>query len=152
MLEVLIAAALAIVLGVVGFIYLGGRRGTVEVQSSARQITAVLRDAQQRALSNASSTSWGVRFTNATATQPFYALFASSTYSTSSVVEYHSLPLRIAYASSSLASGASRDIVFTQGTGETATSSTIVVQLSSNASSSYTISVSSIGRVTYTSP
>lgn len=148
--EVVLVAAIITVLAIVIFPSLTSRRSYEDLNATTKKIMALLREAQSRSISQASSTSWGVHFENATTTSPFYALFSSS-YSTSTTVGYYRLPPKVTYAPS-LAQGSSTDVTFAQITGlPSASSTSIILQLSPGGSvaANSIITVKSNGPITY---
>src|SRR3989344_8198221 len=72
--EIMLVIGIIVALAVVGVLNLTGRRGQTEFDSTVRQISALLRDAQVRSVAQASDKGWGVHFENSTTTAPFYAL------------------------------------------------------------------------------
>ncbi len=149
LIELVVVIGVGLILGAIFIPNLQGRRGLTELNITSRQMVALLREAQTKALLESSSTAWGVHFENST-TSPFYALF-SGTYSTTTISTRALLPLRIRYASSSLAVGQSREVLFAQRTGKPSTSSTVTIELKNNIGSltSSTISVSTAGAVSF---
>lgn len=149
LIEIVIVSAIIGVLAVVSITNLFSRRGPEELNSTTKKIVSLLREAQNRSISQASSTGWGVHFENSTSTTPFYALFASS-YTSNTIVGYYSLPPSIRYSTSSIAQGNSLDISFTQITGLPSNSASIVLELltGNNVSASSTIVVESSGVIT----
>ena len=90
-----------------------------------------------------------MHFSNATATAPFYALFTGS-YSASATVGYYPLPSTVAYQTSTLATGATLDVVFSPISGAASTSTSIGFYMpQENVAFSSTISVASSGEVSY---
>ncbi len=146
--ELVLVIGLVAILGVIFLVNLQGRKGKTELTTTAQQVAALLREAQSRSMTQSSSTAWGVHFENSTGTSPFYALFATS-YSTSSRRGYYRLPPTVNYATSSLASGASKEISFTQITGAASASTSVTIFSISDVSQSSTISVASSGAVSF---
>ncbi len=146
LIELVAVVGIAMVLGTVAFIYVGGRQGTSELDASVSQIVASLRQAQQNALASASSTPWGVHFDNTTSTTAYFALYASSTWSPAAEVSRASLSSRISYDTSSLDVGQTRDVLFEQGTGRVATTTSIVVRVNTS-DRAYQIDISPSGLV-----
>lgn len=148
--EIILVSAIIGILAAVSITNLVGRRGREELNSTTRKIVSLLREAQSRSISQASSTAWGVHFENSTSTAPFYALFAS-TYASNTVVGYYSLPSSIRYATSSIAQGSSLNVSFAQITGLPLNSASIVLELVSGGrvSASSTIVVQNSGAISY---
>lgn len=147
--EMLIVMGLVTAFALIGFVNLFGKRGQNDLNSTAQSIAALLREAESRSMVQTSSTSWGVHFENSTSTAPFYSLFASSTYSTSTAQGYYRLPGTVGYVASTLASGASLEITFAQLSGLASASTSIGIYLTNNPGNSSTISVASSGAVSY---
>lgn len=148
LIELLLTVGIIVLITGVAFLNLSPRRNAADLSNTAGQITAFLREAQNNAMAQAQGVAWGVYFSNVTSTAPFYALFSSS-YSTSTTVSYARLPATVAYATSTLAVGATTSITFSQVVGTASASTTIGVYFISQSSQSSTISVASSGRVSY---
>lgn len=149
LIEIVIVLGVALILGAIFIPNLQGQRGVTELNITTKQMTALLREAQTKALLEASSTSWGVHFENSTSS-PFYALF-SGTYTSSTVATRALLPQNVQYTTSSLPTGSVREIIFLQHTGRPASSSSIQIELkykTGNLTTS-TISVSTAGAVSF---
>ena len=145
--ELVLVIAMVAIIGVITITTLVGRKSKVELETTTKQIVALLRDAQSRARAQASGVAWGVHFENSTSTAPFYALFRSS-YLVANRVGYYRLPTTVGYATSSLAQGASRDVVFSQLNG-TASPASIQIYLINSPTQFSTIQIGSSGAVSY---
>lgn len=145
--ELLVTAALIVVIGVVALVNLGGKRNDTNVVAAAQQVATLLRQAQSDSMAQEGDVSWGVHFANSTNTTPFYALFSGS-YATGTIVGRYHLPATVAYRTSTLASGATLDIIFSQVSGAASASTSIGLYMPNTAFSS-TISVASTGAVSY---
>jgi len=148
LIEVLVTVAILLTLGVVVVVSLQGAKNNDDVTGTAREIAALLRQAQSDAMSQEQNASWGVYFSNATNTAPFYALFINS-YATSTIHGQYRLPSTVRYQSSFLPSGATTSIIFAQITGAASVSTTIGLYLMANAAFSSTIPVALSGAVAY---
>ncbi len=146
-LEVMLVMVVGAILAGILFSGLVGYRNRNDFTNTSSKIAALLREAQSSSFARSSSTAWGVHFENSTSTTPFFALF-SGTYGTSTRVGYYALPTSVAYVTSSLASGATQEITFTQITGAASASTTVTIQMRSSGASS-TIAVASSGVVSY---
>lgn len=144
--ELIIVMAVIAVISTFGFFSLFGRKGQTELANTTQQMVSLLRDARNRSVLQASSTSWGVHFDN-TAT-PFYALFYSQNYSTSTVAGYYKLQPSLSYVASSIPAGSSKDIVFSQLSGQASVSTSISIYLTNSITSS-TINVALSGTVSF---
>ena len=146
--ELVLVIGLVAILGTIFLVNLQGRKSQTELTTTAQQMAALLREAQSRSVAQSSSTIWGVHFENSTSTTPFYALFAG-TYSVSSHAGYYRLPSTVGYATSSIASGASKEITFTQITGTASASTSVSIFSVADINQSSTISVASSGAVSF---
>lgn len=147
-LELIIVAALIVILALVSILNLSRRRPITEIDATARQIAALLREAQSRSVSQAEGASWGVHFENSTTTAPFYALFRSS-YSLNNRLGYYSLPSTVGYASSSVPTGGTKEVIFSQVSGAASASTSVKIILLADPAVSSTIYVASSGAVRF---
>ncbi|MGD1003606.1 MAG: prepilin-type N-terminal cleavage/methylation domain-containing protein [Minisyncoccia bacterium] len=149
LIELLLVLALMIVAGVVVFMNLGSRRIDVDLVATTQQIGTLLRQAQSDAMAQESDVAWGVHFSNATSV-PFYALFKTS-YSTTTVAGGpYRLPPTVAYATSTLAPGATLDVIFSSISGTASVSTTVGLYMpKENTAFSSTISIASSGSVSF---
>lgn len=147
--ELLVVVALMVIIGSVVIANMAGRRLDADLVSTTQQAATLLREAQSDAMAQEGDVAWGVRFSNSTATAPFYALFKGS-YATGTVVGQYRLPSTVAYRSSTLASGVTLDVTFSPISGASSASTSIGFYMpNENAAFSSTISVSSAGGVSY---
>lgn len=147
LIEILVVMALVVVFGAISLLGLVGRKNKTEVESTAQKIAAALREAQSNSMSQASGTSWGVRFWNTAGTPPFLVMFTGSSYSSSG--EYGGrvrLSDKVAYVTSTLPSGSYKDIIFDQITGKPSVATSVGVAVAGGGMSS-TISISSAGLI-----
>ena len=148
LIELLIVIALIALVSGILLVNLAGRKSRKTLDSATTQMAALIREAQSRAVSQSGGTSWGVRFNNATTTRAFYALFASSTYNPGNVAARYALPPGIFYTSSTVSPGQVRDIIFSEMTGLT-TSSSIGLYSSSAPGTSTLIIISNSGLISF---
>lgn len=127
--EILVVVGIITLVSVISLATLVGRRSRAELDSTTKQIIALLREAQSRSASQEDGTVWGVHLENSSSTTPFYALFHTS-YSATNTVSHNRLPSSVRYASSSIAWGSSIDITFAQISGEPLASTSIALELS----------------------
>jgi type II secretory pathway pseudopilin PulG len=147
--ELILVLGIMIAVAAVVFANLAGRRSDVDITSATQQVATLLRQAQSDAVEQESGAAWGVRFSNATNTVPFYALFSGS-YSTATVAGYYPLPSTVAYQTSTLASGATLDIIFSPISGAASVATSVGFYMpKQNTAFSSTISVASSGNVSY---
>ena len=148
--ELIVVIALIIASGAVVFANLAGKRSTTDLTAATQQIGVLLRQAQSDAVEQESDVAWGVHFANPTGTAPFYALFTTS-YSAGTVVGTpYLLPTTVAYTTSTLAPGATLDVIFSPISGAPSTSTSIGLYMpGQNAAFSSAISISPSGEVSY---
>ncbi len=149
MAELLIVVMIISVITLVSLPALSKRRGQNDLTNTTQQIVSILREARTRSVSQASSTSWGVRLGNPTTTSPFYALFFSQSYGSTTTIGYYKMPPTLAYSTSSIASGSNLDITFSQLSGNALASTSVNVYIIGNQSISSTINVASSGAVSF---
>jgi type II secretory pathway pseudopilin PulG len=147
--ELLVIVAIVVIIGGVVLVNLSGRRVDTDVITATQQIATLLRQAQSDSMAGEGGAVWGVHFANSTGTPPFYALFRGS-YATGTVTGRYLLPLSVAYRTSTLASGATLDVIFSQASGAASASTSIGLYMpKENTAFSSTISVASTGAVSY---
>lgn len=147
-LELILVVGITIVFAVITLPYLFGSRGKTQLDLTVSQMESMLREAQSRSVSQASSSGWGMRFENATGTAPSFKLFTSP-YSSSSVVASYRLPAVLRYATSTLPLGAIQEISFSQLTGVASASTSLTIFLSTDQRVSSTIRIASSGAVSH---
>lgn len=150
LLEIIIVLGLTIAIGAIVYANLGSRKSTTDLTTTAQQIGTLLRQAQIDSMQQESNTTWGVHFENASGTAPFYALFQTS-YSTATIVgSPYRLPSTVAYTTSTLASGATLNVIFSAISGTASASTSIGLYMpKQNTAFSSTIYVASSGSVSY---
>ena len=141
---------ISILLTIIAIASFTSRKNLNDLGTTVSQAAALLREAESRSATEAQGVAWGVHFANATKTAPFYALFSSSTYSTSTTVGYYSLPRDVSYTTATIATGSMLDVIFNQVSGLPSSSAAIgFMSLSQKSLASDTISVASSGAITY---
>jgi type II secretory pathway pseudopilin PulG len=148
LIELAVVMTIMILISIVGLASFVGRRNTSDLSDATKQIGAILREAQAHSTSDDGGVAWGVHLANTTNTPAFYALFKTS-YSVANTVSYYRLPTTVGYVTSTLGSGSSTDIIFTQLSGIASASTTIGLRLLAQSSQSSSISVASSGAVSY---
>ena len=147
LIELLITIGIVAVLSVIGFINLTGYRERQSVELAGQGIAAVLRDAQNRSISQDSGARWGVHFENPSGLSGFYELFSGVSYSTGVVLQRANLPSNVIFNQPS--SGASTTIIFSPVAGFPGSSTTVIISAIGNQSVSSTIIVNTNGEVQY---
>ena len=153
LIELLISVGLLVIIAVVGVINLVGYRSRLDLDHASQEIVIVLRDAQNRSLSQEAASAqgsggrWGVYFENPATSTDFYDLFWGATYATGTVVSRAILSSSIQFDTP--ASGSSSTIVFSPVIGLPNASTTIKISTVSNAAVSSTITINSNGQIQF---
>ncbi len=145
--EMLLVIAITVIMSVIALTNLSGRRSQTDLQDTAKEMVALLREAQSRSVSQSSSTSWGVHFENL-ATTSFFALFHGS-YSVANRVNYAPLPVSVGYVTSTLNIGSTTEVTFAELSGLASASTTVSIQSVSQKSNTVTITVATSGLVSF---
>jgi len=148
--ELVLVFGIMLAISVVVFATLAGRKTTTDLTATTQQVGALLRQAQSDAMAQEGDVPIGVHFANATNTLPFYALFTTS-YSTATIIgSPYLLPSTVAYQTTTLASGATLDVIFSPISGFSSVSTSIGLYMpKQNVAFSSTISIASSGNVSY---
>jgi len=148
--ELIVVLGITIAVGAIVFANLAGKRSTTDLSATTQQVGVLLRQAQSDAMQQESNVAWGVHFANSTGTAPFYALFTTS-YSTGTIVgKIYLLPSTVSYTTSTLAAGATLDVIFSPLSGASSVSTSIGFYMpKQNAAFSSTIFITSSGQVSY---
>ncbi len=149
LLETLVVVGLSAILGLTTFLVVGRRQSSSELSGAAQQAVSALRTAQLNALNGVSSTPWGVRFDNTNTAFPWFAVYASSTYATTTQVMRYPMNSRIMFTTASVPAGTAKTVHFGLRSGMT-TSTSVAIQ-ARNGTMQWTLSVSTSGVVTATS-
>ena len=145
--ELILVIAVLALLSAAGFNYYFNYLSRLELDEDIKIIKSVLRDAQSSAISGEGFEKWGVRFHNATDTQPYFDLFRGSAYDNATKTQEFSLAASVVYATP--ASGNLIDVVFEKRTGTVATSSNITVRIKGrNITITRSVTVTPQGRIT----
>ncbi len=159
LIELLITVAIVGVISIIGVVNFLGYRQRQDVNLTAQEIISVLREAQNKSISQeASSTAsqtatsteqWGVFFQNATSTADldYYDLFWGASYSESNISSRKTLRSSVQFDTP--LTGIATSTVFNPMTGLPVASTTIKISLISNASISSTIVVNDNGKIEY---
>ena len=147
--ELLVVIAIIIIVLLVIYSNFYKRKGYSELDSTTKQIVALLREAQSNAMAQNKDLEWGVYFENTSTS--FYALFNTTSYSTTTSVKRYFLPSSVRYSPSIIPLGGNLMVYFNKGTGLPSTSTSIVLELyvSGQVLSSSTIRVNSSGLISY---
>ena len=150
MVEILTVVAIIGIITLVSLPILFKKKGQNDLINTTEQIVSILREARTRSVSQSSGTSWGVRLGNPTTTSPFYALFFSQNYGSTTTIGYYRMPPTLTYSSSSISPGSYVDITFSQISGDASASTSVTIYVAGGSPlSSSTISVASSGAVNF---
>jgi len=147
LIELLITIGIIAVVSTVAFLNLFSYRGNQDLDLTSREIAIILRNAQDRSISQESSSRYGIHFENSVSSGGFYDLFSGTTYATGTIISKNSL--RPAIQFSDPTSGNSKDVIFTPVSGLPNASTTIIISLKRDASISKTIIVNTNGQIQY---
>lgn len=146
--EILIVISIIAILSVgAGSFNLFSYRQKQDLDLTAREMIAVLRNAQDRSITQESGSRYGVYFDNLDINNAFYSLFSGADYGSGTVIQ--KTPLRNSIRFAAPQSGASSSIVFNQISGLPNASSAVIIYLKSDVLSSSTIIINSNGRVSF---
>lgn len=143
LIELIVSVSIMFTVAAMGFFVLRNQLlGTLD--NSAEIIATRLEGAQSLAIAGASSSAWGVRFNNVTTSTPLYAYFMGPTYVAATQTFY--LPGGIEFQSP--AAGTTTDVVFSELSGNSSVSTTIIIRLKSDTAKTRTIRISGKGKIT----
>ena len=145
--ELTIVIAIMVIMATFGFLNIISYKNRQDLNSASQEIVAVLRNAQDRSLSQEGGSRWGVHFENPISGSDFYNLFKGSSFATGIVNSQSVLPSNVQFDNP--ASGSSANIVFSPITGLPDAAATIKISLVGNSTVSVTITVSSNGKIQY---
>jgi len=145
--ELLITIAIIIIVSAIGTISLVGFRAEQDLGSATKLIVSVLRDAQQKSISQESEKQWGVHFENVMNDRDFYATFSGASYSSSTQQEIFYLKSSLEF--SDPGSGSSKDVIFSKLTGLPQAATNITLRLTNNPQSAKTVTINNNGKVEY---
>lgn len=141
LIELLITVAILAAVAVIGGINLFGYYSRQNLELTINEITALIRDAQNRSLTQQDGNEWGIRFENAT--QDAVKIF----YATSTLVSTYVLRSGVQFTDPT--EDNFKDIVFSKITGLPLTPVTIKIALVGNSLASSTITINENGVIQY---
>lgn len=142
LIEFLIIIAITIILSSFGVMNLVSQRQERDLDFTAKEIITVLRNAQDRSISQEERSGWGVRFNSSSTGASSYELFKGLNYASVAVISKIILRSNIQLHSSST-------IVFAPLTGLPNTSTIIKISLMDKPISSSTIIINNNGGIYY---
>jgi sugar lactone lactonase YvrE/Tfp pilus assembly protein FimT len=147
LLELGITLTIAVILGIIILPNLFGIGRQSDLNNTALQLRLRLDTARTDAIDQNQASSWGIHFLNPSSGIPSYSVFKGNSYATGTVVGVYTFPSDISYASSTLASGASRDVVFLAPSGGASVSTTLTLIVTSNPAMSSSIAINLTGDI-----
>lgn len=145
LLEILIAVGVMALVAGLGFVSLSGIRREAALDEAERNIVATLRDAQARAIAQASGASWGVRFAAVSGGDDYYALWSGSSFSGATSTIYLTNILEF----EDPAAPGARDVLFNKLTGAPNAAASVTIRIISAPSERRTITISSNGTISF---
>ena len=149
LIEVLVVMALIILIGVITLVSLLGRKSRRTLDTATTQLVATFREAESRAVAQSQNTAWGVHLDNTTTTSAFYALFSSSSYAQAYEANHYRLPAGVFFTTSTVPAGSSKNVVFFQMTGATASTTIGLMMPASVGTSTAIITIDTSGFVSF---
>ena len=144
--ELLITVSVAVIIGTIGLISFSNVRFYQDLKLTTQEMAVVLRNAQDRAISQESGSGWGVYFQNPSSGDSFYELFSGASYP-GTAVSRNFLRSRIKFENPPINS--SLTVIFSPISGLPNSPATIKIFLSSDSSASSTIIVGGNGKIEY---
>ncbi len=129
------------------FAYLGGFQQKSNTDAAVQKIVSFTREAQMRAKNGQDGMAWGIHWENPLIGDDFYSLF-KDTYNATSTIETIKLAKNVQFTTP--ADGNSVEIIFQRITGNpVAATTTITIASKVNTSITQTITINSLGRISY---
>ena len=119
-------------------------RSQQDLNLTVSEMIAVLRNAQDNSISQESGSVWGIYFDN-TNDSGFYDFFSGSDYSSTNIVSRSSLRSNIKFIQPAI--GASSTVIFSAVSGLPVASTTIIIALREDLSSSRAIIINANGQI-----
>jgi len=147
LIELVITLGILVLLSGVGFIFIANYKNNQSATSTGQEISIVLRNAQNRSLSQESGNRWGVHFVNPSSGGDFYDLFKGASYSTGELVSRSALPAGVQFVIPS--DGSSSTVIFSPVSGLPDNTLTVKISLTGSPNASSTIIVNQNGQILY---
>ena len=113
LIELMVVIAILAIVGLVVFLNLPSQRNASNLAGITEQMVALLREAQSGAATQKQNVAWGVYFSNATNTAPFYAIYSGASYASGTVIGRYAMPQgAVGFVSANLPQGFVRDVTF----------------------------------------
>lgn len=140
--ELLLVVGITAIIAVVGFLNIYGFKSESELDLTVREIVSVLRNAQDRSMSQEDSSQWGVYFENPLSNSGFYVLYQGAT---TTFFSKKNLRSNIQFLNPSI--GSSKDVSFNKMSGLPNSSTTIQISLKNNPLKTRTIIINANGQI-----
>lgn len=147
LIELIITLGIIVLLAGVGFLGILNYKNNQSVNSTAQGIARVLRNAQNRSLSQEGGSVWGVHFENPSSANDFYDLFHGVSYATSGLVSRAAFTSGVEFVLPS--SGSSSTVIFYSVTGLPDNPLIVKISLTAAPSVSSTIIINQNGQILY---
>ena len=145
LIELIIVMAISVIIIISSYSIIGFNfKSQSELELTAREIISVLRNAQDRSISQEDSSQWGVYFENAANNSGFYVLYRGVT---TTFVSKKNLRPNIQFLDPVI--GNSKNISFYKMNGLPTSSTTVVIFLKNNSLATTTITINSNGQIQY---
>ncbi|MDO8581428.1 MAG: prepilin-type N-terminal cleavage/methylation domain-containing protein [bacterium] len=153
LLEIVLTSAILAALAAVGILSYGSFNRTIDVNTIADNISGQLRRAQIRAMGADELKCWGVHFDNPASGSDFYSLYSDTACTNADTgyaadAEKYFFPAGVVFTTP--ATNATENILFNKLSGALITdSATSIVIETADGKQSKTITINSVGRVSY---
>lgn len=147
LIELLIVVSILAILATVGIMNLYSHRSRQDLGFRAREIVTVLRNAQDRSISQEDGARWGVYFENPSSGTDFYELFSGPSYVSGTIFSKNTLSSYVQFDIP--AANSSTTIIFSPITGLPTASATIKISLVGDSTASSTIIINSNGKINF---
>ena len=145
--ELIISIGILVILAGVSFISIINYKQRQALSSASQEIVTVIRNAQDRSISQEDGNRWSIHFENPLSGSAFYDLFQGLNYATNTIVSRNVLPSGVQFDTP--VAGSSSTIIFSPVTGLPNSQATIKISLINNSNNSSTIIVSVNGEIQY---
>jgi len=143
--ELLIVIAIIGIISGIVFVSSPNLRRFKELTLTTQEIMSVIRDTQNRSMTQESGQRWGIRFQNSTSTNHSYTVFKGLSYASGTVVATYYLKPYIQFSDPS--TGLAKEVVFLPISGLPQASTTIKINLVPNSNVSTTIVINENGKI-----
>ena len=147
LIEVITALAILVIMGSVAFLGLYNYRLRRGLEWDVQKISAAIREARNRSVTQLDGNQWGVHFENPTSTPDFYQVFFGASYATGTPTG-NRITLNNGIVFLNPSSSSSEDIIFSKVSGLPVSAISVAIGLISG-SASTTINIDGQGKVSY---